>query len=127
MLDCIEKGYRMLWTVLPPERREYANAPSAYEHHDFVSGVVKEMLTAEAVTVLPEGEKLWVLSPLGVVPKKGTDKFRLTANMRYVNRHLEEKKLRMEGLKDQADLAEKGDHAISYDLTSGYYHVGLHP
>ncbi len=24
-------------------------------------------------------------------------------------------------------MAEKGDHAVSYDLMSGYYHVGLHP
>jgi len=24
-------------------------------------------------------------------------------------------------------LAERGDHAVSYDLMSGYYHVGLHP
>ncbi len=47
--------------------------------------------------------------------------------MRYVNRHLGEKKFGMEGLKDLADLAKKGDHAVSYDLISGYYHVGLHP
>ena len=52
----IEKGYHVLWTVLPPERREYAIAPTAYQHRDFVSGVVKEMLTAGAVTELPEGE-----------------------------------------------------------------------
>ncbi len=33
----------------------------------------------------------------------------------------------MEGLKDPADLAEKGDHAVSYDIMSRYYHVGVHP
>ena len=32
----IENGYRMLWTEHPPERREYDNAPTAYEHRDFV-------------------------------------------------------------------------------------------
>jgi hypothetical protein len=56
-MDWIENGYLMLWTELPPERREYDNSPSAYEHRDFVSGVVKEMLAAGAVTVIPEGEK----------------------------------------------------------------------
>ncbi len=25
------------------------------------------------------------------------------------------------------NLAERGDHAVSYDLMSGYYHAGLHP
>ena len=52
------------------------------------------MMTAGVVTV-PEGEKPWVVSPLGVVPKKGTDKFRLTVNMRYFNLHLGEKKFRI--------------------------------
>ena len=28
-------------------------------------------------------------------------------------------------MKDLADLAERGDYAVSYDLMSGYYHVGL--
>ncbi len=81
-MEWIKNGYRMLWTEHPPERREYDNAPTAYEHHDFVTGAVKEMLAAGAVTLLPEGEKPLVVSPLGVVPKKGTDKFRQTVNMR---------------------------------------------
>ncbi len=72
-MDWIENGYRLMWTELPPERREYDNTHTAYEHRDFVSGDVKEMLAAGAVTALPEGEKPWVMSPLGVVPKKGTD------------------------------------------------------
>jgi hypothetical protein len=61
------------------------------------------------------------------VPKKGAGKFRLTVNMRYVNGHLGKKAFKFEGLKDLSDLAERGDHAVSYDLMSGYYHVGLHP
>jgi hypothetical protein len=32
-----------------------------------------------------------VLSLLGVVLKRGTDKFRLTVNMRYVSRHIGQK------------------------------------
>ena len=51
----------------------------------------------------------------------------LIINMRYVNEHLVKKEFKVEGLKDLADLAEKGDHTVSFDLTSGYYHVGLHP
>ena len=66
-----------------------------------------------------------MVSPLGVVPKRGTDKFRLTVNMRYVTKHLGKKAFKFEGLKDLADLAERGDYAVSYDLMSGYYHVGL--
>ncbi len=93
------------------------------EHPEFVSGAIAEMLAENAVTELPPGEKPTVVSPLGVVPKRGTNKFRLTVNTRHVNRHLGKKVFKFEGLKDLADLAEKGDHAVSYDLM-GYYHVG---
>jgi hypothetical protein len=47
--------------------------------------------------------------------------------MRYVNEHLVKKKFKFEGLKDLADMAEKGDHAISFEFTSGYYHVDCTP
>ena len=68
-----------------------------------------------------------MVSLLGVVRKPRADKFKLTVNMRYVNRHLGNYAFIFEGLKDLADLAEKRDHAVSYDLMSGYYHVGRHP
>jgi hypothetical protein len=110
-----------------PLAKEMANTPSAAEYNDFVSGAVAEMLAGDALTLLPTGERSWVVSPLGVVRKPRTNKFGLTVNMRYVNRHLGNKAFMFEGLKDLADLAETGDHAVSYDLMSGYYHVTLHP
>ena len=125
-MDGIENGYRLLWTEAAPQSKELVNAPSANEQRDFISSAVSEMLAANAVTLSPPGEKPMVVSPLGVVPKRGTDKFRLTINMRYVIRDLERKVLKFEGLKDLSDLAEKEDYAVSYDLMSGYYHVGLH-
>jgi len=127
VMDWIEEGYRMVWAVAAPLAKEMAKAPSAAERHDFVSGAVAEMLAGNAVTSLPPGERPWVVSPLGVVRKPRTYKFRLTVHVRYVNRHLGNKAFKFEGLKDIADLAEKGDHAVSFDLMSGYYHVGLHP
>ncbi len=116
-MNWIEEGYRLLWTVSPP--------PSALEHHEFGSGAVAEILAADVVTMLPPREKPWVVSPLGVVPKAKTGKFRLTVNMRFVNRHLGNKVFKFEGLKDLADLTERRDYAVSYDLMSGYYHVGF--
>jgi hypothetical protein len=68
-----------------------------------------------------------VVSPLGVLRKRGAAKLRLTVNIRYVNRHLGKKAFKIEELKDLAFMAERGDHAVSYDLMSGYYHVDLHP
>ncbi len=47
-------------------------------------------------------------------------KFRLIINMRYVNAYLVKNKFKVEGLKNLSDLAEKGDNAVSFDLTSWY-------
>ena len=64
-----------------PLAKEMANAPSAAEHRDFVPGAVAEMLAGNAVTLLPPGERPWVVSPLGVVRKPRTGKIRLTVKM----------------------------------------------
>ena len=79
---------------------------------------VKEMLAAGANSILPKGERLEVVSPLGVVPKGPEGKFTLIINMRYENEYMVKKKFKFEGLNDLSDLAEKGDHAVSFDLTS---------
>ncbi len=71
-MDWIEHGYALLWTTSAPLSREFMNAPSALKHHEFASGAVAEMLAGNAVTRLPPGEKPMVVSPLGVVPKRGT-------------------------------------------------------
>ena len=97
VMNWIEEGYRLLWTVPPPPRMEFANAPSAMEHREFVSGAVAEMLAADVVTLLPPWEKPWVVSPLRVVRKARIGKFRHTVNMRFVNRHLGEKAFKFEG------------------------------
>jgi hypothetical protein len=85
------------------------------------------MLAAGAISKMPTGQKPAVVIPLGVVPKGNSGKFRLIINTRYVNEHLIYKNFKLEGLSDLADMAEKGVFPISFDLTSGYYHVGLHP
>ncbi len=98
VMNWIEEGYHLLWTVSPPPRREIANAPLALEHREFVSGEVAEMLAADAVPLLPPREKPWVVSPLGVVPKARIGKFRLTVSMRFVNRYLGDRAFKFEGL-----------------------------
>jgi hypothetical protein len=64
-MNWIEEGYHLLWTVSPPPRREFANAPSTLEHRDFVSGMVADMLAADVGTLLPPTEKSGWLAPLG--------------------------------------------------------------
>ena len=47
--------------------------------------------------------------------------------MKYVNEHLAIRVFKFEGPSDLSDMAEKGDYFVAYALTSGYYHVSLHP
>ena len=81
------------------------------------------MLATGAISILPKLERPIVVIPLGVVPKGTERKFRLIINTRYVNQNLVKKKFKFEGLKGMGNLAEKGDHAVSIDLTAMYYHV----
>ncbi len=83
-MDWIENGYHLLWTEVPPASKELPNASPVYEQHELVSSTIVEMLAAHAVTLLPLGEKTTVVSPLGVVPKRETSKFRRTVNVRYI-------------------------------------------
>jgi hypothetical protein len=122
----IDHGYDLVWDKHPPIAREMQNSHSSLEHQDFVTGAVEEMVKAGAVSILPSGTIPTVISPLGVVPKPNSDKFRLIVNMRYVNEHLVKRVFKFEGLSDIADMAVKGDYSVAYDLTSGYYHVSLH-
>ena len=117
----------MLWIAEAPAPRISKKYSSALAQACFVTSAVEEMLTAGAISIFPEGERPEVVSPLGVIPKGSEGKFKLIINMRYVNEHLVKKRFKYEGLKDLANMAEKGDHGVSFDLTSGYYHVELHP
>ncbi len=85
------------------------------------------MLEARAASVLLAGVDPTIVSPLGVVSKPHSDKLHLIINMRYLNKHLANGFYEIEGLSDIVDIAEIGDYSISHDLTSGYYHVSLHP
>jgi len=126
-MSWIDNGYELQWLNGAPAHKEARNSPSAMAHAKFVTSALSEMLAAVAISKLPTGYKPAVISPLGVVPKGNSGKFRLIINMRYVNEHLICKKFKFEGLSDLADMAEKGDFAVFFDLISGYYHVRLHP
>ena len=123
----IEHGYDLVWNKSPPLARELSNNKSSRDHSDFVTKAISDMIKAGAASVLPSGVIPTVVSPLGVVTKSHSTKLRLVIDMRYVNEHLTKRVFKFEGLSDLSDMSEKGDYSLSYDLTSGYYHVPLHP
>ena len=112
-MKLMEAGYRLLRTKEAPQQKEMEHSSASLELRQIRTNAVDEMVTEKAVTMLPLGEKPWVVSLLGAMSEREINKFRLTVNIRDVNRHLGQKAFEFEGLKDLANLVEKGDHAVS--------------
>ena len=115
----IDKGYDLVWDTTPPVAKDMLNSKTVLEHHEFVTKAISEILEASAASALPTGVIPTVVSPLGVVCKPHSEKLRLVVNMRYVNSHPLKRVFKFKGLFDIADMADKGDYSLTYDLTSG--------
>jgi hypothetical protein len=126
-MSWIDNGYDLVWDTTPPSPRELRNSKFSLDNQEFATTAVIEMLEACAVSALPSGVLPTVISPLGVVPTPNSEKLRLIVNMKYANMHLSKRVFELEELSDLPDMAEKGDWSVAYDITSGYYHVSLHP
>ena len=61
-----------------------------------------------------------------MVPKPDGTK-RLIVDLRPLNQHLAERRLRMAGLRDLSYAIKPGDSLISWDIADAYFHVALHP
>ncbi len=86
VLSWVSEGFPLRWASKPPAPRSMPNHPSALQHKEFVTNAVKELLRSKVISVALH--KPVVVSPLGVVPKKGEAKYRLIFDGRYVNEHL---------------------------------------
>jgi hypothetical protein len=59
------------------------------------------------------------------VPKSGVNKWRLIIDLRPLNKHYKEHKLTYETIKHLKNLRRAGDRTVSFDLTHGYYTLGI--
>lgn len=112
--------------AVPPSRSVApANQEGAVEHRQWFEGAVDELV--EMGSAVECEAPPTVVSPSNVVPKATQGKYRFTCNLRGVNRHLRARKFRMETLQRSRGKFKKGMWAVSFDLTSGYYHCEMHP
>eukprot|EP00873_Tetraselmis_striata_P044281 jgi/Tetstr1/464545/TSEL_009302.t1 len=68
----------------------------------------------------------WV-SRLFLVPKPGTNKWRLIIDLRPLNRYCETRDLSFETLSHLRNLARPGDYMLQMDMQDGFYAVGIAP
>lgn len=107
-----------------PLPRLMPNHLSAFHHGDFVLQAISDLVVTQAAMRLHR--RPLVVCPLGVVPKKGTQKYRLIWDGRYVNSHLQIPTFAYETLGHLPDWAQPGDYAFTIDLTSGFHHLEMH-
>lgn len=124
VLGWVQHGLPLRWQNGPPRPRAMSNHPSALQHPSFVGQAVTDLLATQAVMEWPK--RPLVVSPLGVVPKKGSQKYRLIFDGRYVNEHLVIPTFSYETLAQLADWAQPDDYAFTIDLTSGFHHLMMH-
>jgi hypothetical protein len=88
VLKWITDGFDLQWLagMGPPPIIFLPNHVSAFQHKDFVSASIAELLSSGSAEMVSERPR--VVMPLGVVAKKGGDKFRLIYDARRVNKHL---------------------------------------
>ena len=121
VLNIVEKGYILPFIREPPSF--YAeNNKSSLRNAKFVEKAILDLLNNDFVVELPQ--RAYCSNPL-TVSEKG--KLRLVLDLRHVNQYLKVKSFCYEDLKTLAELIERDDFFVRFDLKSGYHHVDIHP
>ena len=114
-------GYALPFIEVP-RAREFANHRSACENAEFVCDSVESLLNQGCIQEVKR-EDVVVTSPLGVV--NNGKKLRLIVDLRYVNKHLQNFKFKLEDMKVVANVYSRGDYLVTFDLKSGYHHIEI--
>eukprot|EP00117_Sycon_ciliatum_P022902 scpid26163/ scgid19621/ Retrovirus-related Pol polyprotein from transposon gypsy; Reverse transcriptase; Endonuclease len=121
VLEVINNGYTLPFVRLPRPRWS-DNHKSTHEFPDFVGEAISDMRSRGCIKEVNR-DQVSVCSPLGVVDNG--KKLRLILDLRYLNKHLAKFKFKLEDLKVVADVYEKNDFLVTFDLKSGYHHIAI--
>ncbi|KAK3238437.1 hypothetical protein CYMTET_51557 [Cymbomonas tetramitiformis] len=126
VMQWISKGAKMRWVD---------KAPLPFDHGVSLGDATPpqlEWMAAETERCLRTGA--WVrarrrrhVSRVFLVPKPGTNKWRLVMDFRWLNAHCVKSRCKMETLKKLRRLAKPSDWCFSFDLQDGYHVVGIDP
>jgi hypothetical protein len=109
-----------------PDPVEFHNHRSFYEHWDFSSGEIENLIRVRAGSLLPKGApKPIIVHPFGVALP--ASKRRLICDARALNLVLENFPFQNEKLRDVLAYTQKGFFMVTWDLKAGYNHIPIHP
>ncbi|KAK3239619.1 hypothetical protein CYMTET_50463 [Cymbomonas tetramitiformis] len=129
------KGEVMQWISKGAKMRWVDKAPLPFDHRVSLGDATPpqlEWMAAETERCLKTGA--WVrarrrrhVSRVFLVPKPGTNKWRLVMDFRWLNSHCVKSRCKMETLKKLQRLAKPNDWCFSFDLQDGCHVVGIDP
>ena len=97
-----------------------ANNRSAFQHPDFVTQAISELLANGCI--VEHSVPPFCVNPLSVAEGK---KLRLVIDLRHVNSFLVRFKFKYEDLRSLTQVLEEGQWFFTWDLKSGYHHVDI--
>ena len=106
--------------VKRPNKTLLSNPKFSDIHRKFIKEEIKRLLEKGALERC--NHKPDFVSPINVVPKKNK-KYRLSTNLKLLNKHIEKKSFRDEDIRTTIDIVEKDDEMVSLDLKDCFYHV----
>ena len=112
-------GYALLLKGFP-ESTFFNNNCSALRHPSFVEEAIQDLLNKHCIE--EHDFPPHVVNPLTVVEGK---KLRLVLDLRYVNSLIECPRFKYEDLRTLSEIFELGFFFFTFDLESGYHHVGI--
>ena len=128
--DIISQGYRIPLTSDPPLTIEPVEVRSAPELQRTLAEQVSSLCLKNAIELLPEENiEPGYYSPIFLVPKKNSDKWRMIHNLKRFNkRHMAPPpKFRLLTVSNLLHIIDPGDYLVSLDLSDAYLHVPIHP
>ena len=112
--NIITNGYIMPFTSIPSPF--YAsNNKSSLRHPQFV---------LQATTKLQQNNSK--KNHIAVTVAEGK-KLRLVLDLWHINKHIKYDKFRYKNLNTFSKMLNKGDYFMTFNLTSGYHHIEIHP
>ncbi|KAK3258501.1 hypothetical protein CYMTET_32458 [Cymbomonas tetramitiformis] len=126
VMQWITHGVKLRWKRKPPP---------LFDHGVSLRDATRQQqvwLDAEKERLLENGA--WTratrrshVSRAFLVPKPGTNKWRLVVDFRWLNQWCVKNRVKMETLKKLRRLAKPGDWCFSFDLQDGFHALGIHP
>ena len=119
VLDTLRLGYRIPFAEYPPSCF-LANNRSAFQHPDFVTQAISELLANGCI--VEHSVPPFCVNPLSVAKGK---KLRLVIDLRHINSFRVRFKFKYEDLRSLSQVLEEGHWFFTWELKSGYHHVDI--